>query len=112
MKSKLYLLAICVLILPFLVMASCSKSATTTSSNSTQTLPSTNSTTSISTNSTTIGATATIALGISSIGGPTGLGYDSNSGEIFVTNGGAVSGSNFPSSWIISDAMNTVVQAM
>jgi YVTN family beta-propeller protein len=39
------------------------------------------------------------------------LGYDSN-GEIFVTNGAAVTGNNFPPSWVISDATNTAVQAV
>jgi YVTN family beta-propeller protein len=117
MKGKLYLLAICVFILPSLVLVSCGKSATTTSSNSTQTTnssqtsTSTNSTTSNSSNPTATAATATITLGVSSTGNPTGLGYDSN-GEIFVTNGGAASGNNFPPSWVISDATNTAVQAV
>ena len=121
MKGKLYRLAICVLILSSLVLVSCGKSASTTSSNSTQTTnssqtsTSTNSTTSNSSNPIATAATATITLGTSPVVspalGPTGLAYDSSKGQIFVANGGVSSGNNFPPEWFISDSDNSAVQA-
>ena len=97
MKGKLYLLAICVFILPSLVLVSCGKSASTTSSNLTNTSSSVSSTTSSSPS-----VATTITVGSN----PTSIAYDSGKGEIFVTDqdSGSVA--------IMSDSTNDVLSTL
>ena len=84
-KRKLYLLAICVLILPSLVLVSCGKSSATSNTSPTSKLTNPSSPTSAtisSSNPATNEATATIT--VSNVAGP--LAYDPSQNEMFIAN--------------------------